>query len=390
MGEPPGHERHRDAHRRREVDADRRQRGGGVECVHREREQAGIDLDGGDVGGGHAGAQRRVYRRLHIRAAGTWLERERLGQPDVAERPEHRRARHVREVAQQPPRVLDDLERPVEALGSQQSGARALQRRLRCGQELRRRPHEAGPQAERRLVEGDGECVGKTLRVEPGRDAGADRAARAVDRRPELAVVRAEEQRRPEAAGDLVRRHLGDERALGIGGESARGPNGGMAGVAHVEVVVPVVGNRRRRARVDLAQRARRGDSGDGARRLLAGAPRGEHRGPLQLCALDHGRRQAVAAQSGRPRGDALYLGHEVSANSFQRAPAPRVQAAWRKAKRRERRADIHRMGRFFRRFMLILCAIAFAAFGGWATTDHFMALAAAGASFSSIFLAAA
>ena len=48
-----------------------------------------------------------------------------------------------------------------------------------------------------------------------------------------------------------------------------------------------------------------------------------------------------------------------------------------------------HPMGRFFRRFMLILCAIAFAAFGGWATTDHFMALTAAGASFSSIFLAA-
>jgi hypothetical protein len=46
-------------------------------------------------------------------------------------------------------------------------------------------------------------------------------------------------------------------------------------------------------------------------------------------------------------------------------------------------------MGRFFRRFMLILCAIAFAALGGWATTDHFLALTAAGASFSALVLSA-
>jgi hypothetical protein len=46
-------------------------------------------------------------------------------------------------------------------------------------------------------------------------------------------------------------------------------------------------------------------------------------------------------------------------------------------------------MGRFFRRFVLILCAIAFAALGGWSTTDHFLAMAAAAASFSALVLAA-
>ena len=41
------------------------------------------------------------------------------------------------------------------------------------------------------------------------------------------------------------------------------------------------------------------------------------------------------------------------------------------------------------RRFVLFVCAIGFAAFGGWATGDHWLALSAAVASFSSIVLAA-
>jgi len=46
-------------------------------------------------------------------------------------------------------------------------------------------------------------------------------------------------------------------------------------------------------------------------------------------------------------------------------------------------------MGRFLRRFVLILCAIAFAALGGWHTADHMIAMCAAAASFSALLLAA-
>jgi hypothetical protein len=45
-------------------------------------------------------------------------------------------------------------------------------------------------------------------------------------------------------------------------------------------------------------------------------------------------------------------------------------------------------MGRFLRRFTLILCAIAFAALGAYGTPDHMLALCAAGASFSALLLA--
>lgn len=45
---------------------------------------------------------------------------------------------------------------------------------------------------------------------------------------------------------------------------------------------------------------------------------------------------------------------------------------------------------RFLRRFVLIVCAIAFAALGGWGTTDHMLALLMATASFSAVVMAAA
>jgi hypothetical protein len=45
-------------------------------------------------------------------------------------------------------------------------------------------------------------------------------------------------------------------------------------------------------------------------------------------------------------------------------------------------------MGRFLRRFVLILCAIAFAAVGGWGTPDHLVAACSGVAAFSAIVLA--
>ena len=47
-------------------------------------------------------------------------------------------------------------------------------------------------------------------------------------------------------------------------------------------------------------------------------------------------------------------------------------------------------MGRFFKKLVLFLCAIAFAVIGAYGSTDHWFALCAGAAALSSIFLASA
>ena len=309
--EAPRQQRHGHAARRGEVHGDRCEAGVLPEPLHGNGQMPGVDRGVGELVGGHAGAKRRVDRRLEVGAAGVRLERERVREPRAPELAEHRRPCGEREVAQQAAPVLDHAERPVDALGGEQRGARALHGRLGGRQELRGRPHEAGPQPVRRLVERDRQRVPEPLAVEPQPESRRDGAGGAVDRRPELAVVRPDQQCRAEPPRHLVRRDLRHQRALVVvGRERPRGPHRRVAGVAHVEVVVPVVRHRGRGAGEDLPERALGGHRCERTRRLLARGGGREHRQPLDARPLGDALRELVRAKRGGPPAGELAEGH--------------------------------------------------------------------------------
>src|SRR5256885_12135162 len=72
-------------------------------------------------------------RRRHTRLQGDWSS-------DVCSS----------DLAQEPPRCLDDVEGAGDAVGGEQRGTCALGGRLGGGQQLRLRAHESGPEPERR------------------------------------------------------------------------------------------------------------------------------------------------------------------------------------------------------------------------------------------------
>src|SRR5438105_3876961 len=99
-----------------------------------------------------------------------------------------------------------------------------------------------------------------------------------------------------------------------------------MAGVAHVEVVVPVVRYRRRRPGEDLAEWTGGRDCRERARGLLTGRRGRKHREPLDPRALEHALGHVGYRQRRRPAAGLLAEG--------QRSATPAGwAAAWRAAK---------------------------------------------------------
>src|SRR5690348_6243391 len=128
-----------------------------------------------------------------------------------------------------------------------------------------------------------------------------------MDRRPELSVVWSDKQGQTEASGDLVGGHLSDQGASGVlRGERLRYGYCRVTGVAHVQVVVPVVGDRGNGAREHLRERSRFTQVTEAGGLALPSSSRSDYRCPLKRRALPNAVRDVGLCEIRRPTADAL------------------------------------------------------------------------------------
>ena len=257
------------------------------------------------------------------------LEGQRVGQPNVIEAAEHARPRGERQVLEEPAVVLHHAKRAGDALGRQPGGPRSW---------------TAGSAAVRSLVSGPMKpAIGRRAAGRARSPGRARRSPSSPSATPAAAAARrsGSRTRTGRCAVEEQRRAGRPAASLPTPGRRARAPRpqartrapstGGVAGVPHVEVVVPVVGHRRGGA-APPAQRPVGRDGGERRGRLLSGCSRGQHRPLLQARPGDH----PLGNVSGRQPGSPSTGSHQViRLFSPKWSPRVRIMSAASSAPRR-------------------------------------------------------